>query len=253
MNPLAAAPLQTFDLLLHAGFMAYLVLALLLIASIGCWAIFLGQSKLLKTARTQNDAFLRVFQQAQTLEEIVLKLHQFPDSPVAAIFKNAVLDLRKMAPEPDEPFAALEPDTLEHLNRTLARFTQIEMAPFERYLPWLASTASVAPFIGLFGTVWGIMTSFQTIGATGSANLAVVAPGISEALITTAAGIATAIPAVLFYNHLSGALKTMGLTLEGFHQDFIQSLSRQILIAQFAPARVDEGDSPRSHSKHPTK
>ena len=118
---------------------------------------------------------------------------------------------------------------VSNIQRALNRTHALEIDEFEKYVDWLASTASAAPFVGLFGTVWGIMNSFQNIGAMGSASLAVVAPGISEALIATAVGLAAAIPAAIFYNYLINKIKRMSLDIESFSQEFLNMVQRSLL------------------------
>ena len=134
----------------------------------------------------------------------------------------------------EESEEGLGPERLDAVNRAMRRAMSAEIARMERYLPFLATTASSAPFIGLFGTVWGIMTSFQNIGAQGSANLAVVAPGISEALIATAAGLGAAIPAVMGYNFFVNRVKYWAVEMEGFALELLNVFARSLP----KPARV---------------
>ena len=126
----------------------------------------------------------------------------------------------------EESDEGLGPERLEAVNRAMRRVASMEIARMERYLPFLATTASSAPFIGLFGTVWGIMTSFQSIGAQGSANLAVVAPGISEALIATAMGLFAAIPAVIGYNFFVNRVKRWAVEMDGFALELLNVVGR---------------------------
>src|SRR5262249_47311160 len=144
--------------------------------------------------------FLNVFWHGKNIEEIFAKSEKFPASPVATVFKAGVKELKKVNSSDSDADSA---GKIDNIHRALLRSSTAEVAALETSLGWLATTASAAPFIGLFGTVWGIMNSFQSIGATGAANLATVGPGISEALITTATGIAAAIPAVVAYNHFT--------------------------------------------------
>ncbi len=134
----------------------------------------------------------------------------------------------------EESDEGLGPDRLDAINRAMRRAAGSEIARMERFLPFLATTASSAPFIGLFGTVWGIMTSFQGIGAQGSANLAVVAPGISEALIATAAGLGAAIPAVMGYNFFVNRVKHWAVEMDGFALELLNVVGRSFP----KPARV---------------
>jgi biopolymer transport protein TolQ len=126
----------------------------------------------------------------------------------------------------DEEFGR---ERLEAIDRAMRRNTSLEIARLERYLPFLATTASAAPFIGLFGTVWGVMTAFHGIGQQGSASLAVVAPGISEALVATAAGLGAAIPAVIGYNYFVNRVKQWATEMDGFRLDLLNLLTRPVM------------------------
>jgi biopolymer transport protein TolQ len=157
------------------------------------------------------------------MDEIYQGIDQYGRSPVAAVFRSGMKELRKLPGTSDPSMASLE---VENVSRSLSRAGNEEVSTLEKHITWLATTASAAPFVGLFGTVWGIMTSFQSIGASGSANLAVVAPGISEALIATAAGIGAAIPAAIFYNFFLNQIKRIALDIDGFNQDFLNIVRR---------------------------
>jgi biopolymer transport protein TolQ len=214
------------SLISDAGPMAKLVLLILLGASIYCWAIIFTKGRALKRVAQQNQKFLDLFWNGKTIEDILSKTDQFPASPVAAVFKSGVKEFKKLAAEDTN---GLTSGKVENIQRALARATNSEIASLEKNVNWLATTASAAPFVGLFGTVWGIMSSFQSIGATGAANLAVVAPGISEALITTATGIAAAIPAVIAYNHFVGQIKRVSVDIDCFSQDFMNIIQRSMI------------------------
>ncbi len=213
------------DLIAEAGIVAKFVLLVLLGASIACWAVIFSKWRMIQLATLENEKFLEIFWGGKNVEEILAKSDQFTHSPVAAVFKQGIKELRKVS---SHDSGSIHSDKVEQIIRTLTRASTNEVASAERNLGWLASTASAAPFIGLFGTVWGIMNSFQSIGATGAANLAVVAPGISEALITTATGIGAAIPAVIGYNFFVGQVKKLAIELECFSQDFINIVQRSL-------------------------
>ena len=210
------------DLVSQSGPVAKTVLLLLLLASVTCWSIIFMKWKGLRRAMRQNHDFLELFWHGKSLEDVMAKTDKYPGSPVAAVFKSGVKELKKVAPGEGA-------DGIDNVHRALVRASNSEIAGFERHVGWLATTASAAPFVGLFGTVWGIMNSFQNIGATGAANLAVVAPGISEALITTATGIGAAIPAVIAYNHFAGQIKRLSVDMECFTQDFLNIIQRSII------------------------
>jgi biopolymer transport protein TolQ len=215
-----------FGLVSDSGLVAKIVLLVLLSASIYCWAIIFTKWRTIKRATAENVDFLNVFWHAKSLDEVMGKSERYASSPVASVFKAGVKELRKVAPTED---SLGHSGGVDNINRALIRTATSEVAELERHIGWLATTASAAPFVGLFGTVWGIMNAFQNIGASGAANLAVVAPGISEALITTATGIAAAVPAVIAYNHFAGSIRKMSVEMEGFSQDFINIIQRNVI------------------------
>lgn len=214
------------DLILQAGLVAKLVLVILLFASMVSWAIIFMKWRTLRLAVRDNDEFLKGFWQSKSIDDIFAKVDDFSRSPVANVFKSGVKELKKFSPN---ELTVADEQSIENVSRALARASHTEIAVLEKSVSWLATTASAAPFIGLFGTVWGIMNSFQSIGATGAASLAVVAPGISEALVTTATGIAAAIPAVIAYNHFAGQIKRQAIDIECFAQDFLNIIQRSMI------------------------
>lgn len=219
--------LSVLDLILQAGPVVKLVMLVLLAASIGCIMIILLKRKLLGSAERQNEEFLTGFWGGWSLDESFLKAEDFPLSPVAKSFQSTVRELRRIGDRVENEKKDLRSSIVR---RALRKSNASELAALEYSISWLASTASAAPFIGLFGTVWGIMNSFQSIGATGNANLAAVAPGISEALIATAIGLAAAIPAAIAYNYLVGRIRGQALELESFSQDLLNLLEREGII-----------------------
>jgi biopolymer transport protein TolQ len=223
------AQLGVMDLVSQAGPVAKFVLLLLLGASVVCWSIIIMKWKGLRRATHQNRDFLELFWHGKSLEDVMAKTDKYPGSPVANVFKSGVKELKKITPGNQQGEGI---EGIDNIHRALVRASNSEIAGFERHVGWLATTASAAPFVGLFGTVWGIMNSFQNIGATGAANLAVVAPGISEALITTATGIAAAIPAVVFYNHFAGQIKRLSVDMECFTQDFLNIIQRSLMSSK---------------------
>jgi biopolymer transport protein TolQ len=214
-----------FGLIADSGLIAKFVLLILSGASVYCWAIIFTKWKTISRATDENTEFLNIFWHGKNLDEVLSKSDKFGSSPVASVFKSGLKELRKIAPGEE----SIGSGYVDNIHRALIRSSSSEVAQLEKHIGWLATTASAAPFVGLFGTVWGIMNAFQNIGASGSANLAVVAPGISEALITTATGIAAAIPAVVAYNHFNGQIRKMAVEMEGFSQDFINIIQRNVL------------------------
>jgi biopolymer transport protein TolQ len=212
------------ELILMAGPVVKAVMLGLFLASVGSWAIILLKRSLLKQAQKQNDAFLQGFWGGWNLSEAFTRAADFPLSPVAKSFQAAVRELRKFGDGAKKENDSLRADIVV---RTLRKANSNELAALEHSISWLATCANAAPFVGLFGTVWGIMHSFQTIGATGNASLASVAPGISEALIATAIGLFAAIPAAIAYNYLNGKVRAQAQALDSFNQDLLNLLQRE--------------------------
>ncbi len=161
------------------------------------------------------------------MEEVVSRSEELTQSPVSAVFHHGIRELRMISGAESSGLSSA--DKFDNIQRALIRASTQEVTNLEKNLGWLATTASAAPFVGLFGTVWGIMNAFQNIGASGAANLAVVAPGISEALITTATGIGAAIPAVVAYNYFTGQIRRIAVEMECFNQDFMNIIQRNFL------------------------
>jgi biopolymer transport protein TolQ len=189
-----------------------------------------------KRARTENALFLDIFWKSKNLADAYKIAKEMPDSPEASIFILGFNELQKLGRGRSRGTKQGAEDTLEmqlasmdNLKRALRKAESTQLSRLGRYLSFLATTGSATPFIGLFGTVWGIMTSFQDIGMRGSASLAVVAPGISEALVATAAGLAVAIPSVIFYNYYSNKLANLENDMQGFSADFLNLVERDLL------------------------
>jgi biopolymer transport protein TolQ len=212
-----------------ANFVVQLVLLVLVGMSVVCWAIIIGKRKQFKAVNDANAPFEDKFWKASSLEDVNDNLKDFPDSNLAAVFRQGYTELRKLAesglakPSEDE---APNLSGIDNLQRALRKAIDIEISRLESRLIFLATVGSVGPFVGLFGTVWGIMGSFQKIGATGMASLAVVAPGIAEALIATGVGLAAAIPATIAYNSFVNLLKRQELDLNNFASDFLNLAKR---------------------------
>jgi biopolymer transport protein TolQ len=188
------------------------VLLLLVACSVISWAVILYKWRVIHRASRESREFLEAFWRSKNFQSVMASSKELSDSPLAEIFRAGYQEWRRIRTRFAKPHAedgeedlSTELGSLESIQRTLRRSADAEVTRLERMLIFLATVASAAPFVGLFGTVWGIMDSFREIGAVGSANLAVVAPGISEALIATATGLAAAIPAVVAYNYLNNA------------------------------------------------
>jgi len=222
-------------MILHAGPVGQLVMLLLLFFSVASWSIIFMKFRLFKKVRLDSEDFLETFWSSGNLNEASQAAEEFTYSPEAAVFTAGFNELKKInkirakgadsAPETLDMQLA----TMDNLKRALRKAEDEEINKFGSRLPFLATTGSATPFIGLFGTVWGIMVSFHDIGQRGSASLAVVAPGISEALVATAAGLAAAIPAVIFFNYFSNRLIGIQYTTQSFSSDFLNLVERDLL------------------------
>ena len=226
-----------FDMVVHAGFVVQLVLLLLLFFSIVSWAIILMKYFNIRKVTRENGAFLGIYMKSTKLSEIFPEAKRFRYSSLAEVFRSGYTELAKLSkavrtnapPGRDGIEAAgqvLEVAGIDNVERAMNRACSAETTKLEAALGFLATTGSASPFIGLFGTVWGIMDTFKGIGARGSATLAVVAPGISEALIATAAGLAAAIPAVIFYNYYLNRIKNMTLEMDHFASELLNIVER---------------------------
>lgn len=204
-----------FNLLKQTGPVAQVVLVILLIFSILSWAIILSKLASLGRARSQSGRFLRAFRRAQRLQDIAAVADQFKPSPLVPVFESAYDEFRRQGES-----------NIPAVQRAAQIAASEELTRLERRLPWLATTGAVAPFIGLFGTVWGIIDAFNGLGNTAAATLNAVAPGISEALITTAFGLAAAIPAVIAYNLFTHRMREFGARMDDFSLELLNLIER---------------------------
>ena len=213
-----------------SGRAAWIVLVALGFFSLISWAIIIYKGIVLHRAHLQSQTFLDVFRKSNKFSEVNAVCVQLKASPLVGMFQAGYFELNQQmrGGQKGEGAPAPKPTvrSMESLARSLARAATVEVTRIERRVSFLATTASVSPFIGLFGTVWGIMNAFADIGRMGSANLAVVAPGISEALITTAAGLAAAIPAAVFYNFYSSRIRVLSAMLDDFALEFLNIVER---------------------------
>lgn len=226
---LASAAPQVVDfsvlaLFISASLVVKIVMIGLLGASIWCWAIIIDKSLLFGRAGRAMNRFERTFWSGQSLEELYQSMSDRPNVGLGAVFVAAMREWKRSHEQNASSFMGIH----QRLDKVLDVAITRESASLEKGLRFLATVGSSAPFIGLFGTVWGIMTAFQSIAASKSTNLAVVAPGIAEALFATALGLLAAIPAVIAYNKLSGDANKLVGRLEGFADEFSTILSRQL-------------------------
>lgn len=234
--------MNALTLIAQAGVVAKGVLAVLLLFSLVSWTIVFLKFRVLGRADRQDERFLRLFREGRQLSGMYEDSRRLQQSPLAALFREGYRELSAMlkgnpgtpaqsgadAAPPSKPMELAPDDLLVRLSRTIRYASVREIAGLERSLIFLATTGNITPFIGLFGTVWGIMDAFHGIGTTGSANLGVVAPGIAEALITTAAGLAVAIPGVITYNYFLNRIKGAATRMDLFGLEFLGTAERII-------------------------
>ena len=221
---IVSSDLSLWTLFWHAGWLVKLVMVGLLVASVWLWAIVIDKTVLYTRTRRAMDRFEQAFWSGQSLEELYRSLSSRPNHSMAALFVAAMREWKRSFEAPTRSFAGLQTRIEKVMDVTIAR----EVERLEKRLLVLATVGSAGPFIGLFGTVWGIMTSFQSIAASKNTSLAVVAPGIAEALFATAIGLVAAIPATIFYNKFASEVNKQAQRLEGFADEFAAILSRQI-------------------------
>jgi biopolymer transport protein TolQ len=221
LNP---SSISLFTLFWHAAWIVKAVMIGLLIASVWVWAIAIDKTVLYTRTRRAMDRFEQAFWSGESLEELYRSLGSKPNHSMAALFVAAMREWKRSFEGSPRSFAGLQMRIEKVMEVTIAR----EVERLERRLLVLATVGSAGPFIGLFGTVWGIMTSFQSIAASKNTSLAVVAPGIAEALFATAIGLVAAIPATIFYNKFASEVNKQAQRLEGFADEFAAILSRQI-------------------------
>ena len=231
--------IDLIQLLGNAGLMVRFVLLLLLFFSVTSWAIIIIKWRYIRKAYRESNRFIEYFWKSRDLASAYTKAKQLAGCPIARIFRIGYVELKKVSqsggPQPEEArrqgAEALKGriSGADNVKRALRRAINTETTRMTQMVPFLATTGNTAPFIGLFGTVWGIMNSFHGIGERGSASLAVVAPGISEALVATAAGLAVAIPAVIAFNHFMQKIRVVESELISFSADFLNIIERDIL------------------------
>jgi biopolymer transport protein TolQ len=234
-----------------AGLVVQLVIALLLFFSVTSWAIIIIKYRYIRRALQESAEFSDYFWKSRDFSNAFAKAKALPGSPLARIFRIAYLELKKTSQAGEQldsadPGAPVHPSfafsarfaATDNVKRALRRAINTEMTRMTQMVPFLATTGNTTPFIGLFGTVWGIMNSFHGIGLKGSASLAVVAPGISEALVATAVGLGAAIPAVIAFNYFMSKIRIIETEFQSFSADFLNIVERDILRVE---RRKDEG------------
>lgn len=223
--------IDVIQIIMKASLMVQLVMLVLLFFSVSSWAIILIKFFYLRKAYRESDFFLEVFWESRDLSVAFKEAKELEGSPIARIFSLAYVELKKST-QTAEDGAHDGRVGLDSVKRALRRAINTEITHMTQMVPFLATAGNTTPFIGLFGTVWGIMGSFHSIGLKGSASLAAVAPGISEALVATAAGLAVAIPAVIAFNYFMQKIRYIETELQSFSADFLNIIERDIIGAK---------------------
>ncbi len=237
-DPSAAAPAPAsgsaiIEMVQNSGAIALTVLGLLLISSLFSWAVIFAKLSSFGRARTQSQRFLRAFRKATHLQDIAAVSEQFKPSPLVNVFDEVYETYRR------QTGGAGPPRNITSLERSAQTAASEALTVLEKRMTWLATIAAVSPFVGLFGTIMGIVDAFHGLGTAGSATLRAVAPGISEALITTAAGLLVAVPALVAYNQFTGRLREFGARMDDFGRELLNSMEDASVRPQeqIAPGR----------------
>ncbi len=233
---LFASTLSSSITVSSSGPVVKLVLFILIAFSVVTWAIIIVKIYQLRKAKKQTSDFLELFWEIRNLEKVFDESVRYKWSPVAEVFKAGYRELRRIKSSSGDDTVGFDGEGkhrnktgLENIERALKKSAIDETVRIERYHTFLATVASSSPFIGLFGTVWGIMNAFEGIGRLGSATLAVVAPGIADALIATATGLAAAIPAVIAYNYFNREAEVLEMQLDNFILEFLNICERYFI------------------------
>ena len=216
--------MELWTAFLHTGWVGKAVLAILLLFSVLSWAVIIGVWQRFRRSERASRRFMPIFRKAKRLADVQSALGALAHSSLVGLFRAGYAEIEAQIAHSEGGRQTVR--SLDSVERSLIRATRIEAARLSRFVPFLATTAAATPFIGLFGTVWGIMQAFGNIGATGSTSITAVAPGISEALINTAAGLFAAIPALLFYNQFVQKLRQARGEMEDFTLEFLNLTER---------------------------
>ena len=232
--PAVASRVDLYTLVLGSGWVVRIVLLILVAFSIGCWGIAFTKGFEMRRAQRQSAKFIDIFWDAKNLATIHAASVDLKESPVAHVFRGGYQELQRLTKVKRGTTGGEEGDTVElggiqNVTRAMTRVRTQEVTRLERGLTFLATTASTAPFIGLFGTVWGIMTAFRGLSVTTSSSIQAVAPGIAEALIATAVGLAAAIPAVVMYNRFARQVRVLTAEMDTFASEFLNIAERHFL------------------------
>ncbi|NBO38737.1 hypothetical protein EBU99_09150 [bacterium] len=226
----------------NGGPVGVAILGLLILLSIATWAVIFERWRALRHLQNMSDDFMQEFWDSKSLSDLNGKLKDLDYSPAREVFRSGYNEMvRVLQVREKRGLSSTAPLSIDTVRRALGKARQLEEVQLSRNMTFLAVSASACPFIGLFGTVVGIIRAFHDIGQTGSSSLAAVAPGISEALVATALGLAAAIPAVIAFNFFNGKARQQVLILEGFSTDFLNILERHFNLGR-------AGDQPAAHA-----
>jgi len=232
----APQSLNFLEIIMGSGLVVQMVLMILVFFSLTSWTIIFMKYRMIKRAYHESVEFNETFWKSRNLAEAYAMAKRLNHSPVARVFKVGYLEIKKISQgavtdkkDVGDSGLSIDDSGMDAITRSLRRASTSEITRLNQFVAFLATAGNTAPFIGLFGTVWGIMNSFHNIGITGSASLAAVAPGISEALIATAVGLGVAIPAVIGFNFFNQKIRVINSEMENFSADFLNIIEHDIM------------------------
>ena len=231
MTPNGGSP-NILDMISGSGPVVQGVLYLLILTSVASWGVVLYKAGQIRRARRGSEKFVARFWETRNLTEMSKACDEMPDNPVAAVFKSGYQELVRLRSKKKGGAEGLSTELggVANVERAMRRAASLQRTQLERLLTFLATVASATPFVGLFGTVWGIMNSFLGLAGSGATTIQAVAPGISEALVATAMGLAAAIPALVAYNHFARQARVMSVEMENFSSEFLNIAERHFLV-----------------------
>jgi biopolymer transport protein TolQ len=218
---------NVIDMIVNMGFFAKLILLVLLVFSVVSWAIIFNKWKLFRSIDSETGKLLRLFRKKAKISDVYLNCIRFKTTPLSQILQTGYSELENMTEKGEDINKNLGQEKIDIIKMSLERIGADELDKLEKGIVFLATVGNTSPFLGLLGTVWGVIDSFASIGVKGTASLAVVAPGIAEALIATVAGLAVAIPAVIGYNHLNHKLKTISSDIDKFSLELVTRIKKE--------------------------
>jgi biopolymer transport protein TolQ len=231
MMPDVVAGKKLSDLIIQSSVFAKIILLILVVFSVVSWAIIIFKYFEVHRSLSSSASFLKEFRRSRNLEKSFGTLSKMPGSPLSAMYASAFIELESFAsPQEQNKKITIDDEGLNHVAEAIDRTGTDEILRLEKYVVFLATTANASPFLGLLGTVWGIMESFAEIGVRGTATLAVVAPGIAEALIATVAGLAAAIPALIGYNYYINKIRRIAGEIDNFKSELFTAIKKELTL-----------------------